>query len=479
MSESILRRTASVCGRGPGGWRQVRPAVLAIAGLLATAPVARAADFAQVLRVVGPVEYRHARVWSPAKVGTELDPGDAIRTGDKAYATIRDRGAVTKLYPLTTLDITSDSQLSVTAGRIWSHFLHVLGLPREIRAPDAVAMIRGTTLSVGVSSAESNVTVLEGHVVVQALSGASAMVNGGFSVGVDHGMLGSVLQANPVLLDQGRAFLERALPLMKGMSAAPGRPLGRDEARNARRAPGEAPGMVRADRSGGPAPSGGAPVARASEALGGTDAARDTVGGPGQLRPPAGGASPGLAGQMPARPGIPGAGTTRPGAGPIGPHALQWHRPDAEQRSEAEWDAGRLGAMDLQRGSNPLVFRRAGPGRGMVGRRGFPAQNAPMGLFRTGPGPSMMGGPGPVGDLSVERMERPAGVVLPNGRPMARVPVQGGATSGLPGPVQATEPRDGATSPLTGTSPSQVEPVSSQGEHTESLPQGTGVRQTR
>ena len=460
MFEAIPLWATSAPGRAPGGWRRVRPAVLAIAGLLAMAPVARAADFAKVLRVVGPVEYRHATLWSPARVGTELDPGDAIRTGDKGYATIRDHGAVTDLYPLTTLEITADSQLSVTAGRIWSHFLHVLGLPREIRAPDAVAMIRGTTLSVGVSSAKSDVTVLEGHVVVQALSGASEMVNGGFSVGVDHGVLGSVEQANPLLLDQGREFLERALPLMEGASAAPGRPVGRIEAR---------PGAPARHEAGAIAGPGGAPVARGPGAIaapGGAPVAREA----GAIAAP---------GQPQVRPELPGAGATRPLAGPPGPRAMRWHRPDAEQRAEAEWDERRLGPMGLQRGPDPLLFRRAGPGRELAGRRGFPARNAPMGLFQAGPVPPMMGGPGPVGDLSIERMERPAGVVLPNGLPMERAPSQGGEPPGPPDPLQAPVSRDGGTVPAPGASQSQGGGASSQGDRAESLPQGTGASQAR
>ncbi len=445
MIESIHPRATRVPGRAPRVWPKVRPAVLAIAGLLAMAPIARAADFAEVLRVVGPVEVRHAKVWSPARVGTELDPGDAIRTDDQGYATIRDHGAVTDLYPLTTLEITADSQLSITVGRIWSHFLHVLGVPREIRAPDAVAMIRGTTLSVGVSSAKSDVTVLEGHVVVQAISGASEMVNGGFAVGVDHGVLGSVVQANPVLLDQGREFLEQALPLMPGVSAAPGGSAGRLEARQGMRSPHRGAGMAGRGGAGDLAPPGGAPVAR----------------------------EPGTIG------------------GPSGPRAMQWHMPDAEQRAESEWDEHRLGPMGFQRAPGQPMFGRADVGREVVGRdavgrRGFPAQNAPMGLFQTGPVPPMMGGAGPVGDLSVERMERPAGVVLPNGRPMEGPPLESGmmTTGGsdptaLPEPVQAPETRDGSTVPISGTTQTQLSPDSGPVGSADTLPQGTGGSQTK
>lgn len=393
----------------------LKPAVLALAGLLALAPVARAEDFATVLKVAGPVEFRHDHAWKPAMVGTELFQGDAIRTGDKGFATVRDvRGAITDLYPLTTLSITQDSQLSVEAGRIWSHFLHVIGVPRQIRTPDAVAMIRGTTLSVAVEGHNDSVTVLEGHVEVRTVQGLTTMVNGGFAVDVDHGMLGTVLPANPALLEQGQRFLRHALPL---------------------------------------------------------------------LQPEQGAAPP-----------------PKPKARPQRQSPQQGRLPDAEQRAHAEWDAHGFGL-----GARPVGphGRDESPGAPEApSRLQEPQRQSPEGLSMEGPGSlGVLAQPGAVppivgeGDvtrnLSVEKMERPSGVVNPQGVLLPGFGTSsggtatgrstdggagtgGGITVGGPGPM----PYPSTLAPPMTTSQSIVTPIKGQAEHVNSLAPASSTKGT-
>ncbi len=186
--------------------------VLPIAvALVAAAPGFAATPLATVVHVAGPVDVRRAEWWQEANKGDKLGTGDAVRTGQKGYATLRDgRGTVTELYPLASVEFPKDAAMSTLAGRIWTHFQKIPGLTREIKTPSAVALIRGTTLAVEANNSETSVTVLEGLVEVRDLAGKSVLVPDGYKVRADRFGIGRVERALGADLDQGRSFLDRS-----------------------------------------------------------------------------------------------------------------------------------------------------------------------------------------------------------------------------------------------------------------------------
>lgn len=197
--------------------------VLLVSTAAATAPGLAATPLASVVRVAGPVDVRQAGSWRDANTGDKLGAGDAVRTGQRGYATLRDQhGTVTELFPLASVEFPRDTAIGALAGRIWTHFRKIPGLTREIKTPSAVALIRGTTLAVEASGGQTRVTVLEGLVEVRDLEGKSALVPDGYTIRADRSGLGRVERALEADLTEGRQFLDRSRTWLGPDAPVPG-----------------------------------------------------------------------------------------------------------------------------------------------------------------------------------------------------------------------------------------------------------------
>lgn len=188
-------------------------ALMGLSTLLVAVPARGDESLATIRRLSGSVEVRHSDRWSDARVGDALVAGDTLRTGIRSRATLRDSaGNVVELYPLSELAFPDPGRLDLVVGRLWSHFVHAVGQPWQIRTPAAVALIRGTTLAVEAASDSAEVTVLEGLVEVQGQENQIQMVPGGRTVHAAAWRLGEPREAEARILDEGRRFLREASP---------------------------------------------------------------------------------------------------------------------------------------------------------------------------------------------------------------------------------------------------------------------------
>lgn len=193
-------------------WSSFLLVVLTTLSTLVPSP-AGAAALAHLVSLSGEVTVltKGQAAWHPGHDREELMGGDTVRTGAKASATVeRNDGTAVELMPFAELSIDDEQGFLVTAGRVWSHFIHAVGAPFFIRTPNATALIRGTTLGVGFDQGQSRVVVVEGLVEVRGKDQSRQEVPAGFRVDVSRlGALGRLEHAEERELAEGHAFRAR------------------------------------------------------------------------------------------------------------------------------------------------------------------------------------------------------------------------------------------------------------------------------
>jgi hypothetical protein len=126
--------------------------------------------------------------WRPTEGGTEIQPGDALRTDADGLAEIRwgDLG-VTRLaagseitveaLPFDASDVTKASiRLHVVSGRAWSRLLKLYGPEAsfEARTDTVVATVRGTAFGLAKEAAETRLAVTESVIEARPAAGGSS-----------------------------------------------------------------------------------------------------------------------------------------------------------------------------------------------------------------------------------------------------------------------------------------------------------------
>ena len=192
-------------------------AMLALLMLLAWSPAALAQVSGwRVTEAAGQVEVRRGAQAMPARRGSALAPGDLVATGPNGRAVlVRNRDFVV-VAPRSQVRVPGNAAEQGEGGMI--RMFQVAGsaqyrIERQarphfaVRAPQLVALVKGTVFTVTVSDEGATVAVTEGRVEVASLSGlAREMVDPGFSAGISaqdlervvHGRSDSVAIGRPV-----------------------------------------------------------------------------------------------------------------------------------------------------------------------------------------------------------------------------------------------------------------------------------------
>lgn len=200
---------------------QLKALTGALIGVLLWSPAARADVLARLTEASGDVTVQVGTLTHAAKVGEALEAGDTVRAGAQASATVtREDGSVVDLMAFAELTIEDSRGFWLKAGKVWSHFMKATGDPFFIRTPNATALIRGTTLSVGYEAERSRVVVVEGLVEVRGRE-SRMDVPAGFRLDVDRaGRVERLERAEARDEEEGRIFRIR-----RGLEGGP-RPVG-------------------------------------------------------------------------------------------------------------------------------------------------------------------------------------------------------------------------------------------------------------
>jgi len=166
-----------------------------VAVLLASLLVTSGAELAKesgltnkciLLTVEGIVElkWRTATNWIPAKAGTELSPGDQLRTGARSRASMRlSNLAVLRVNAQTTLEVRSATASTTTplidlkAGSSY-FFNRTKPMETQFRTPTVTGAIRGTEFLLEVAeSGASTVSMFDGEVLLENEAGQLSIRN--------------------------------------------------------------------------------------------------------------------------------------------------------------------------------------------------------------------------------------------------------------------------------------------------------------
>ena len=127
--------------------------------------------------------------WEPAKMDTELRPNDRVKTDMDSECIINLKDMTTlRLEPesefMVLEDEPDDSKLKLVTGKIWANIKRMMKDGKlEIETTQAVAGIKGTTLTLATSPAASTLQVFEGTVEFRSkATGARVTVRSGETV---------------------------------------------------------------------------------------------------------------------------------------------------------------------------------------------------------------------------------------------------------------------------------------------------------
>src|SRR4051812_25425488 len=141
--------------------RFFRRAALLLAAVALFAPLS--AEPVRIKSFKGNVQVQRAKTpgkWFPAKRGIQLEPGDAVKSGDKARADLQlVDGTKMQLRPKSQVKVQQTSPnrvMSLDFGRIKSFVNRVKNSKFEIRTPIAAASVRGTVFEVGFDAEKEN-----------------------------------------------------------------------------------------------------------------------------------------------------------------------------------------------------------------------------------------------------------------------------------------------------------------------------------
>jgi len=124
-----------------------------------------------------------------------LSPSMALQLSDivitqQGRATVRfdDDGSVVRIGPDSRVQIDENAKersITVFFGRLWAHVVRFKERPTRFRSQSTIAAIRGTeiSLAVAVDGDETEVSVLEGHVVAETSAGSLALQGGQTAIG--------------------------------------------------------------------------------------------------------------------------------------------------------------------------------------------------------------------------------------------------------------------------------------------------------
>ncbi len=163
----------------PASERRLRPIrrLAFILGCWALIPVGRVDAAPHFALVAGPVATQKQGLpgWKVAVVNAKLDPGEQVRTGVSANATILfDDDSRIELGPNATFAIAENApgriSIKLPIGFLRALISKVAGRQFQIKTPTAVCSVRGTEFTVDVNQ--------EGHTNVQMFSGLLAVADG-------------------------------------------------------------------------------------------------------------------------------------------------------------------------------------------------------------------------------------------------------------------------------------------------------------
>lgn len=135
-----------------------------------------AATQAGLASLQGQVSVRHgAGSWFPARVGTLLQPGDSVKTGKGAFAVVLlDNLTSLRLGQSSELKIITYAEGELSSGKSWVNANpgKVQTTTFELKGPNAVAAVKGTSFEMAVQGGQAQVRVWEG--TVSCRSGGAA-----------------------------------------------------------------------------------------------------------------------------------------------------------------------------------------------------------------------------------------------------------------------------------------------------------------
>ena len=142
---------------------------------------------AVVVFVSGDVKVLHpdTKDYVELKVNDALMPGDSIKTGAGAKASIVSKGgAELRINENSTFNIPGKSKVremyELTVGQVWGRMLHKMA-KLNVRTPSAVCAVRGTEADIEQKDTLTTVKVYEGHVDLENAQGKQSLHAGQIS----------------------------------------------------------------------------------------------------------------------------------------------------------------------------------------------------------------------------------------------------------------------------------------------------------
>ncbi len=159
----------------------------AVTALLPAGPAFCAGKMAAVvIFVLGDVKIKHAddKDYSELKLNDALQPGDSIKTGPGAKASLVSKGgAELRINENSTFNIPGKSKVQemydLTVGQVWGRMLHKMA-KLNVRTPSAVCAVRGTEADIEQKDTLT-VKVYEGHVDLTNAQGKQSLHAGQIS----------------------------------------------------------------------------------------------------------------------------------------------------------------------------------------------------------------------------------------------------------------------------------------------------------